>query len=492
MLNLSDKELDRLSKEAAQEYEPGDVLGPNAWEKLEMRLDSDLGRVSPNPLRHIRRFPFYYAPALLVLLGVSYFYLSKHPPSAHSLVKNSSTDQTQKYPANSTPQPNASDNRTDVAAAPVRGGAPARVGASASSVTNGATAAGGNASGSSGATGATAAAGGISASSYAGRSAGPFGNHGSGTGRNHRLKDQGRDWARGAGNNGTSSVEKNGVRDGGSDGSESTDSNRSGGAVKDGRTAATSDERELFRSTLPGLRPTKDPGIISDSALKAFTLKSMPPGIRRNALYIKRNWQFGIVAAPDFASVHSLAGDKPGSTIGLTVDYQLAPRWYISSGLLLDRRNYAEDAQSFHAPMSWYSSANINPGHVDFVKGSFGMLELPLNLRYDFSITGNTLFFASAGVSSYLFAHENGNCYVNWYGQEVPKGFSPHTSDNYLFSAANLSLGVETGLSNSLSILIAPYMKMPLKPIGLGQVQMSSVGISFSVKWAPVTSRKRR
>ncbi len=75
MLNLSDKELDRLSKEAAQEYEPGDVLGSRSWEKLDIRLGRDLGRVNPNPLRHIRRFPFYYAPALLVLVGISYFLL---------------------------------------------------------------------------------------------------------------------------------------------------------------------------------------------------------------------------------------------------------------------------------------------------------------------------------------------------------------------------------------------------------------------------------
>ena len=57
MLNLSDKELDRLSKEAAQDYEPGDVLGPKSWERLEVRLDNTPGGVNPNPLRHIRRFP---------------------------------------------------------------------------------------------------------------------------------------------------------------------------------------------------------------------------------------------------------------------------------------------------------------------------------------------------------------------------------------------------------------------------------------------------
>ena len=73
MLNLSDKELDRFSQEAAQEYEPGDVLGPRSWERLEVRVTQEFGRPGWNPIRHIRRFPFYYAPALLLLLGVGYY-----------------------------------------------------------------------------------------------------------------------------------------------------------------------------------------------------------------------------------------------------------------------------------------------------------------------------------------------------------------------------------------------------------------------------------
>ena len=75
MFNLSDKDLDRLSQEAAQQHEPGDIVGPRFWEKLEARLDRDLGKVTPNPARGIRRLPYYYAPALLVILGVTYYFV---------------------------------------------------------------------------------------------------------------------------------------------------------------------------------------------------------------------------------------------------------------------------------------------------------------------------------------------------------------------------------------------------------------------------------
>src|ERR1700761_5829857 len=109
MLNLSDKELDHFTKEAAQEYDPGDVLGERSWDKLAMRLDTDVGKIRLNPLRHIRRFPFYYAPAMLVLLGVSYYLMRRtgSPPgrvvkAQAAVVQKSSSTQSPVYTEKST------------------------------------------------------------------------------------------------------------------------------------------------------------------------------------------------------------------------------------------------------------------------------------------------------------------------------------------------------------------------------------------------------
>src|SRR5450432_2644974 len=94
MLNLSDKELDRLAREAANEYDPGNPAGPGSWDRMHLRLDSEMGSPSFNPFRSIRRTPFYYAPAILLLVGVSYFLLrpshahpGAHPPGSPSTSK---------------------------------------------------------------------------------------------------------------------------------------------------------------------------------------------------------------------------------------------------------------------------------------------------------------------------------------------------------------------------------------------------------------------
>ena len=189
-----------------------------------------------------------------------------------------------------------------------------------------------------------------------------------------------------------------------------------------------------------------------------------------------------------------MSGDKPGSTIGLTADYQFAHHWHVGSGLLLSRKNYAAAPQDFHPPKNFYSQNNMTQNgspNVNFIKGSFSMLEVPLNLRYDFSVTGNTLFFASAGLSSYLMTSENCNYYYQWFNQPRIKNMQYDNHPDYLFSALDLSVGVEMGVSNTLSVLVAPYVKVPVRNVGFGQVELSSVGINFVLEFAPVLSRRR-
>jgi hypothetical protein len=244
----------------------------------------------------------------------------------------------------------------------------------------------------------------------------------------------------------------------------------------------------------PPLSLTRKHPAINDSALRAYTAPQGPlhPDPRNNATHrVSRTLQFGALIAPDFASVNSLAGDKPGSSMGLTVDYQFANRWHVGTGLLFTKKNYTARIQDFHAPYGFFMQNNLH--NVDLVKGQLNMLEIPLNLRYDFSVINNTIFFVSGGISSYLRTDEKCKYYYNWFGLERDFPYNYHSHENYLFSVVNLSIGVEAGISNSVSLLVAPYMKLPTgNGIGFGQIQVSSVGINLGLKYAPVLSRKRK
>lgn len=519
MLNLSDKELDHFTKEAAQEYDPGDVLGERSWEKLSIRLDRDLGKVHLNPLRHIRRFPFYYAPAMLVLLGVSYYLIRRtgSPPgrvvkAQAAVVQKSSSTQNPVYTEKSTLDSSAA---TPTLPAQKAGGNPVG-GSEAAAGSANANAANPNAASNASPTASTAAINSAATSTSATTSAKPTAanstnstnaaassasararrnsNHHPRNGRKNNTADRGDNALAitAPANAGHAASGKDITSS--ANGTTGVAANTAGAANRSNNTHAAPQQRELGKTTLLGLRPTKKAPYISDSGLRAFTLKSTAPQlIRKSGMHVNRSLEFGLSFAPDFASVNSLAGDRPGSSIGLTVDYQFANHWYLGSGLLLDRKIFSARIQDFHAPQQFYADNGMNGADVYLVKGSFEMLEIPLNLRYDFSVTGNTLFFISSGLSSYLMTSQHNNYYYKLTWNPRDNGCTPLTSpdQSYIFSAVNLSMGVETGLSNSLSMMIAPYIKIPTRGIGVGQVQMNTVGINFALKFAPVISRRR-
>jgi hypothetical protein len=255
---------------------------------------------------------------------------------------------------------------------------------------------------------------------------------------------------------------------------------------------ATSDRaaRDLALSTVRGpVRLTPTPKVDA----------SNPTSIREpihHGLHVNRSLTFGVVAGPDYSSVNSLSGQRPGATIGLTADYQFANHWYIGSGLLFSRKIFAAAPQDYHTPPDYYRQNGIGvpgAGNVDYIKGTFNMLEVPINIRYDFNTGGNLLFFVTAGTSSYFFTRENCGYYFTWYNTRnvVDKDMSYANHPDNLFSSLNLSMGAELGISNSVSVLMAPYYKIPIRNLGFGQVQLSSVGINFAIRFAPVISRKR-
>jgi hypothetical protein len=463
MFNLSDKDLDRLSQEAAQQHEPGDIVGPRFWEKLETRLDRDLGKVTPNPARGIRRLPYYYAPALLVILGVTYYFVRPNNKSYKGMssgsppltaIRPAPADPLK--PTDLSPNPVPSDNSNSTPTAPsntVR--YPGTAGAS--SIAPAASARPG------------------AALAHATPSTN-LNDNSSLTSTNSPLSSRQRH-------------RHNHVAAG--------ETANPGTAITSGQTqantpATTRTSRDLTFSAVRGLVRIARRGSIDDSALRAFTLSSIRQPIRKGSLRINRSLTIGIMGGPDYASVNSIAGDRPGSTIGFTVDYQFANHFYIGSGLLFARKIFAAAPEDYHVSPKYYFDNNMPAGGIDYIKGTFNMLEIPLDLRYDFSSSNNALFFLSAGTSSYLFTKQNCGYYFNYNPRNIVcKNISYAGYPNDLFATLNLSMGAEFGISNSLSAMVAPYVKIPTRGIGFGQVQLNSFGIDFALRFTPVLSRKR-
>ncbi|HXB45778.1 MAG TPA: hypothetical protein VNV85_17040 [Puia sp.] len=237
--------------------------------------------------------------------------------------------------------------------------------------------------------------------------------------------------------------------------------------------------------------------LISDSSLRRESAGNKIEDIihlrKKNSrsLNIDRSLQVGVSFAPEFSRVkHTNFANRLGTGFGITLGYQLMNRLSINSGLIYSHKYYQANDQSFHL-----ASNLSSPGlRIEYVNGSLKMFEIPLNLRYDISTQGNSIFFVNAGISSYIMQKQNYLYYCHGYNGFGPGGWYKqdyNAQQNFWFSMINLSAGFETGLSKSMSLQVDPYIKIPVKGVGIGNVQLCSYGINFAIKFSPILKKSR-
>jgi FtsZ-interacting cell division protein ZipA len=200
----------------------------------------------------------------------------------------------------------------------------------------------------------------------------------------------------------------------------------------------------------------------TSTKLKAFK--------KRTGLYV------GIAAALDVSSVKLNKTKELGYSGSFVVGYRINNNWSVESGLMWDSKNYYSPGKYFDKSKTGIPTVS----YIHFLEGTCRMYEVPLNIKFDFNSKRMSSFYVSAGLSSYFMNKEDydyhatntvtGNYYV---GHKEYKN-----STNNLFSVANISGGYQFNFKNNNSLRIEPYLKVPLKGLGIGKLPFSSTGIS--------------
>ncbi|HTS42765.1 MAG TPA: hypothetical protein VMH01_00105 [Puia sp.] len=510
MLNISDKDLDRLSREAAEYYEPED--SGLSWKKLEQQLDGEINDKPPSSMPSYRRGPIVIGSLVLLLVGVSYFLIktirseknstqkqsttSVTPSQQESITQSSdsknnqpaSADKSQKQAGQNSlnPQTNSDDTRNESLSGSKKLteekdsrnkflNQPTSVGQPDATTENKTNRNKQNNIGKNRTNNAEYAA---SAALFAGKSKNTL------TGSNGNKLKPGKN----------NDLNQSGL---------AVQNNVNGASVKTGKpknntvTETANADESLQYATLPGLAsynnliPT-----VSDSSLRKFPIKNADnSSVQKNqqSLHINRALKIGLLYAPDYTNVPSGPSNGTSNNIGITIGYEFANRWSVNSGLIYTKKNYGANADDFHAAII---GGGYPPSKLEYVKGNCDMWEIPLSLRYDFASTRKNSFFGSLGLSSYLMKKEEYTFFMEyntgWGTFIAPKGPYSYTNGNlYLLSIASISAGMEHQFSKGFSLQVEPFMKIPLTGVGLGNLQLNSYGLSFSLRYAPVLNRTR-
>lgn len=188
--------------------------------------------------------------------------------------------------------------------------------------------------------------------------------------------------------------------------------------------------------------------------------------------------------SPDLSTVGLKDFTKPGTSVSLLVEYSVLPRLYLQSGMVWSRKDYYAPAEAYQLPKHGY----YPPLALSGIDGVCKVLEIPLNVRFDISSGERSRWFATGGFSSY---HMNSEKYKYHYidpkdpNAQTRKGWNGNTGW-YLLSHANVSAGYEYRISRKLSLLAEPSIRMPLKRVGYGKVNLITTGLWLSVRYTPV------
>ena len=476
MFNLSDKEIDRLSREASDSYEPD--YSSLSWNRLEQKLDQQMPGRPPDPVRRARPGPWFWAPVLFMISGISFWMIKNNFYSANS-TRNLQTQSAV-----------VSKNKSV---------APGDSSAAASS------------------SGSLAAA---NASYAKSRKRNASGN----TGRNNSESNAAGNDAAGnnaAGNNATGNTVTGGkaaallafsgsVRASGQDiysgnrfdapGTGSTP-NKSSGLVN-GTQVSTDINAKIFGlpeivTTLSAVRQIKG----SDSLATAAAGKIPAP---QKIIHLNRSFNVGLAFGPDFTHASSVPNNQFGNNLGITTGYYITGRLSVNSGLIYSNKFYwssPEKHTGYALSAPSYAPGPIQGGNValfaaapavEYVNSSASIWELPLTLRFDVASHKKTKFFVNGGLSSYFIVKQK-SIYFSHSGQRaMARERTDASTDNNWFNVVNLSVGLETDIGKGLSFQVEPFAKLPFKKMGTENVFLTSYGMLLSFRFSPVLSRTKK
>lgn len=188
-----------------------------------------------------------------------------------------------------------------------------------------------------------------------------------------------------------------------------------------------------------------------------------------------KGFSYAWVVGIDKSTVKFRYGNRPGINIGILAGYHISNRWSVHTGAIYTQKNYKVAGSDFTAPKgSWISYYKLED-----VTGYCRMWEVPLLARYTMGNTANKSSFLSAGLSSYFMTRENYDYFYYYNGQPVTRNSTLNSNEKHILSIVHLSAGFQQQLNKKWAVQVEPYAKLPLGGVGFGNISLSSFGLNL-------------
>jgi hypothetical protein len=502
MLNLSDKEIDRLSREAADSYEPDD--SSLTWSRLEQKLIQQMPERPPDGFRFGRINPYVWGPAIVLLAGASFFFIKNIIYSQHSTRNN----QTINRPVSSSATDDKQAGRNTIHLDSVSSAAGTAVTKNKKFATSNQAVAYADANPKNKKEASSRTIQLLTEARYAETVPGAHANKTSGSiSKNSSVF---RNTASGNNRTGRKGSGSKAINPGSALAAGSIVSNHSNtktGLYRDeinGYTALTGtddigNQRNKNQIGLPFIvKSGAELGNVSgnDSLMNQLARSKTP--IHQKTLHLNRSLNVGFVFGPDYTNAGGIANNQIGNNIGISVGYYLTSKLSINTGIIYSNKFYWSKAHNYFFPQpvnitpTAYARTFAAPPPIDYINGAGNIWELPLTFRYDFAQHNKTKFFANAGLSSYFIMKQTYIYFLHSLQSPLAYKITDNQQVNYWFGIADISVGFEAEIGKGFSFQAEPFLKLPLQNMGMENLKLTSYGFLLSFKYAPVLSRSKK
>jgi hypothetical protein len=499
MSNLSDKDLDRLSREAADSYEPDS--SSLSWSKLEQKLTQQMPERPPDGFRFGRINPIIWSSAIVLVSGIAFYFTKNISHSKdstrtiQSVNKTIPADSINKKNDGATVIPDSFSSTPDLTEMEKNYTEPGKQeGQTVDRNSNRIAPSGKIPNGSNNTALRSSRNKNVLTANAKSRSNADGGND---IGNDSKIISGSLAGTAGiAGHAGQGNKSVNANNSSGNSGNNvgSIDNTNSGNYTGD-ESAIVNASRQKNQQHLPevAVAGTGLGKISGNDSLLNQLARSKSPAPNKT-LHLNRSLNFGLAFGPDYTDGGGITNNQIGNTIGLTVGYYLTDKLSVNTGIFYSNKFYWAPGHKYNHPRpGQYASTYAAPPPIDYVNGSCNMWELPFTFRYDFAHNEKTRFFANAGLSSYFMMKQSYIYFVHTSQQRLAAWKASNNEQvNYWFSVADISLGFETEVGKGVSFQAEPFIKLPLRNMGVENLKLNSYGFLLSFRYTPVLNRSRK
>ena len=188
-------------------------------------------------------------------------------------------------------------------------------------------------------------------------------------------------------------------------------------------------------------------------------------------------WNFGFSLGMDASRTQSNGLSSAEPFYGLAMKYNSSPKVAISFHTAFAKDSYIAGRYDYKPPKGYWK--NSQAPQQTFAECS--MIEVGFGVQYALSGVNENGFFAGLGLSSNFMIREE---YYYMFEDPSDSWTSIYSSANRtLFNNLEFSFGYNAFVSNRFHLSMAPYLEIPVRGIGHGNIMLGGAGVRLNLTW---------